>query len=172
MSNNHSSKSAKLEVPLNIRGDLMGISFSDILSAMKKAEDRISLDFVSDLKYTEFSVMVLGYIKNFLKINEDDFFKIEIALREVINNAIRHGNQSNQGKRVRVKFRWRKKYLYINVKDENTQKVDFKKIIREVQNKDILSPSGRGITIMKNYMDRVEFLPSNHGTEIVMEKRI
>jgi anti-sigma regulatory factor (Ser/Thr protein kinase) len=150
----------------------MGIFFSDILSYMKKAEDQISLDFVSDFKYTEFSVLVLGYIRNFLKIEEDDFFKIEMALREVINNAIRHGNQSDPGKRVRVKFRWRKKYLYINVKDENPQKVDFKKIIREVKNKDILSPSGRGITIMKNYMDRVEFLPSNHGTEIVMEKRI
>jgi serine/threonine-protein kinase RsbW len=116
--------------------------------------------------------MVLGYIKNFLKINEDDFFKIEIALREVINNAIRHGNKSDPGKRVQVKFRWRKKYLYINVKDENPQKVNFKKIIREVKNNDILSPSGRGITIMKNYMDKVEFIPSNQGTEIVMEKKI
>ena len=139
---------------------------------MKKAEDLISLEFVSDLKYTEFSVLVLGYINNFLKIGEDDFFKIEMALREVINNAIKHGNQSDLNKRVQVTFKWRKKFLYIKVKDENSRKVDFKKILRNVKNNDILSPSGRGIIIMKSYMDKVQFLPTEQGTEIIMEKRI
>jgi serine/threonine-protein kinase RsbW len=139
---------------------------------MKKKEDRISLDFVSDLKFTEFSVLVFSYIRRFLHIEEDEFFKVEISLREVINNAILHGNKSDVSKRVYVTFKWSKKWLYISIRDENPEKVDFNSINKKLESNDVLAFSGRGILIMKSYMDRVKFLPSPGGTEIVIEKRL
>lgn len=139
---------------------------------MKKKEDRISLDFVSDLKFTEFSVLVFSYIRKFLHIEEDEFFKVEISLREVINNAILHGNKSDMDKRVYVTFKWSKKWLYISIRDENPDKVDFNAINKKLENNDVLAFSGRGILIMKSYMDRVKFLASPGGTEIIMEKRL
>jgi len=139
---------------------------------MKETEDHISLEFMSNLKFTTFSVIVLGYIRNFLKINEDDFFKIEMALREVINNAIIHGNKSDLDKKVFVKFKWKKSHLQISVKDENPERVDFSKINEKIRNNNILAFNGRGILIMKSYMDKVEFKASNQGSEIVLEKNI
>jgi anti-sigma regulatory factor (Ser/Thr protein kinase) len=139
---------------------------------MRHQEDHITIEFASDLKFTAFSVLVLGYLKNFLNIDEENFFKIEIALREVINNAILHGNKSSSDKKVFVKFAWKKKYLRINVRDQNKEEVDFKEINRKLKENDVLSFNGRGILIMKSYMDKVEFKSSNQGSEIIMEKHI
>jgi len=137
-----------------------------------RKKNQISLDFVSDLKYTEFCVLVFSFIKNVLNINDDNFFKIEISLREVINNAIIHGNKSDPNKRVYVSFRWTKSRLWMTIKDENTEKVNFNEIKKRLECNDLLAFSGRGIMIMKNYMDRVKFCPSETGTEIILEKQL
>ena len=139
---------------------------------MRLKEDQIDLEFVSDLKFTEFCVMALHYLKNLLAISDDIFFKIEISVREIINNAILHGNQRDLDKLVRVRFRWSKSFLRIYVKDENPEKVDFEKINNKIENNDILSCSGRGLLIVKNYMDLLEFNPSARGTEVVIEKHL
>jgi serine/threonine-protein kinase RsbW len=137
---------------------------------MRKNDNQIALEFISDLKFTEFCVLVFSYIKNVLNIGDENFFQVELSLREVINNAIIHGNKRDPQKRVYVKFKWNKKRLRLIVKDENPDKVDFSEINKQLQGNDLLSTSGRGIMIMRNYMDKVKFLPSEHGTEIVMEK--
>jgi serine/threonine-protein kinase RsbW len=139
---------------------------------MRKKLNIISLDFISDLKYTEFCVLVAGYLKNMLSIKEDEFFKIEIALREVLNNAIIHGNKSDKRRRVHVTFQWTKARFYMTVRDENPESVDFDAINQKLRNNDLLSFNGRGILIMKSYMDKVEFRSTLHGSEIIMEKRL
>jgi serine/threonine-protein kinase RsbW len=132
----------------------------------------ISLDFVSDLKFTEFCVLVFGYLRNILTLEDDDFFKVEMSLREVINNAIVHGNKSDSAKRVYVKFSWSKSFLRLSVRDESEQKIDFNEINKKLAKNDLLAFNGRGILIMKSYMDSVRFFPSEKGTEIVMEKSL
>ena len=134
--------------------------------------DQLTLEFSSNLKYTEFCAVVFAYLEKYLGINDDTAFKIEIALREVINNAILHGNKQEANRKVFVKFKWNKEYLYISVKDENPERVDFDKIGEKLDNQDILSFSGRGILIMKNYMDKVNFNSTKTGTEIIMEKKL
>lgn len=135
-------------------------------------DQEISLDFESNIQFTEFCAFILSFLKKSLKINDDDLFKIEIAIREAINNAIIHGNNSNLKKRVFVKFKWNKKRIVIHVKDENPNKINFNKIKEKIKKNDILSFQGRGILIMENYMDKIEFLYSGNGNEIIMEKMI
>lgn len=139
---------------------------------MKKKLNIISLDFISELKYTEFCVLAAGYIKNMINIHEDEFFEIEIALREVLNNAIIHGNKADKRKRVHVTFRWTKSRFYMTVRDENPDLVDFDAINKQLNNNDLLSFNGRGILIMKSYMDKVEFRSTLQGSEIILEKRL
>lgn len=137
-----------------------------------KKKDQISLDFVSDLKFTEFCVLVFSYLRRILNLVDDDFFKIEMSLREVINNAIIHGNKSDKNKRVFVNFWWTKSSIKLSIKDENPEKVDFDEINKKLKKNDLLAFNGRGILIMKSYMDKVKFIPSKKGTEIVMEKAL
>lgn len=139
---------------------------------MEKKEDQITLQFVSDLKFTEFCVLVLGFLKNHLSIGEEDFFKIEISLREVLNNAILHGNKCDTSKSVKVTFSWSRSRIHIWVKDENCELVDLESIQKEVEDRGLLANSGRGIMIVQNYMDNFELIPSKTGTEIIIEKSL
>ncbi len=135
-------------------------------------KNQISLEFVSDLKYTEFCVLVFSNIKKVLNIEDDTFFKIEISLREVVNNAIIHGNKSDTGKRVYVTFSWTRSRITLSVKDENQERLNVAEIHKRLENPDLLSFSGRGIMIMKSYMDKVKFVPTRNGNEIILEKKI
>ncbi len=103
-------------------------------------------------------------------MSDDTYFKTEISLREVINNAIIHGNKRDIQKWVHVTFRWTKARLYMVVKDENQEPVDFKEINKRLESNDLLAFNGRGIMIMKNYMDKVKFVSTGTGTEIFLEK--
>ena len=133
---------------------------------------KISTNFVSNLKFTEFTVFILNFLKNILEISDDDMFKIEISLREVINNAIIHGNKSNPKKRVFLDFEWKDRKLKLTVTDQNTDIVDFDEINERINSKDVLALNGRGILIMRNYMDRVEFSNINTGTRVILEKAV
>ncbi|MEN8153180.1 MAG: ATP-binding protein [Acidobacteriota bacterium] len=134
--------------------------------------DKISINFTNNLKYTEFTVFILTFLKNILTISDDDMFKIEISLREVINNAIIHGNKSNPEKRVYLDFEWEKDLLILTITDENDTPVDFNQILKKIEERDLLSFNGRGILIMRTYMDNVKFSNIKGGTRIVLEKHV
>lgn len=134
--------------------------------------NEISMNFNSNLKFTEFSVIVLSFLKNILCISENDSFEIEISLREAINNAILHGNKSTWGKRVYLLFLWRKDFLRVEITDENESPVDVKILENREENRDILAYSGRGILLMKNYMDKVKFKINLTGMTVILEKKL
>jgi len=139
---------------------------------MASKGNQVQLQFRSHIKFTEFSALVLSYIRNDLKMDEDNAFKVEIALREVVNNAIIHGNRNDPEKNVRVSFRWTRNKLIISVEDEGGKVVNFDAIQERLGQNDILSFSGRGIMITQSYMDRVVFEPTRRGSRIVMEKKL
>jgi anti-sigma regulatory factor (Ser/Thr protein kinase) len=139
---------------------------------MAKKENRISISFRSELKYTELSILVLAFIKKLLGIDDEVFFKIEISLREAINNAIVHGNGRDQEKLVHMEFVWDKSFVRIHVRDENQRQVDLQEVEDKIHNCHLLSFNGRGITIIRNYMDSFEFRCQPGGSEVVMEKRL
>jgi serine/threonine-protein kinase RsbW len=139
---------------------------------MAKPEQRIAISFRSDLKYTELSVLVLGFIRKLLDLSEDVFFKVEISLREATNNAIVHGNGRDPEKRVHEEFVWDRERLLIRVRDENSRQVDLQALEDRIQDCKLLSFSGRGIMIIRSYMDRFEFHCRPGGSEVVMEKKL
>jgi len=139
---------------------------------MGKKANTISMAFKSNLKYTELSVLVLTFIKKILAISDDEFFKIELSLREAINNAIIHGNEKNLDKQVHVEFDWEKSLLRMRVRDEGERRVSYDQIEDKINSCGILATNGRGIMIIKNYMDKFEFRCLDRGSEVVMEKNL
>jgi serine/threonine-protein kinase RsbW len=116
--------------------------------------------------------LVLGFIKKLLDINDETFFKIEISLREATNNAIVHGNGRDLDKRVHMEFIWEKSFLRIHVRDENNRQVNLQDVEDQIQNCNLLSFNGRGIMIIRSYMDSFEFHCRPGGSEVVMEKKL
>ncbi len=114
--------------------------------------------------------MVLNFLKNNLSIPENEAFEIEISLREGVNNAILHGNNSDSAKMVNIIFSWKKNFIRICISDENDSFVDIDSLGNRKESENLLSFSGRGILLMKNYMDSVMFKKNPKGITVIMEK--
>jgi serine/threonine-protein kinase RsbW len=95
-------------------------------------------------------------------------FYSELALREALNNAVVHGNRENPETKVHIRCRCKPgKELFIVVTDQG-KGFDFKKVVGNGMERDPDSEHGRGIQLMKAYMDDVHF--ERGGSEVHMRK--
>ena len=96
-------------------------------------------------------------------------FEIELALREALENAVVHGNREDPEIKVHVRCRCQPgKEISIVVTDQG-KGFDFEKTVGNGITTDPDSEHGRGIQLMKAYMDDVHF--ERGGSEVHMRKR-
>jgi len=96
-------------------------------------------------------------------------FNIEMALREALANAVIHGNHEHPRAKVHIRCRcWPGKEISIVVTDQG-KGFDFEKAAGPGLMPGPLSEHGRGILLMKAYMDIVHF--EQGGSEVHLRKR-
>ena len=96
-------------------------------------------------------------------------FDVELALREALDNAVVHGNQEDPEAKVHIRCRCRPGNEISIVVTDQGKGFDFEKIVGNGIALDPASEHGRGIQLMKAYMDDVHFERS--GSEVHMRKR-
>ena len=102
---------------------------------------------------------------------EDDCFHFALAVREAATNAVTHGNQADPGKTVTVTFSLDDAALRVAVRDQGTGfDFDHADDPRLPQNR--FKTSGRGLLLIRSFVDEVSYDHSPHGTEIRMVKRL
>ena len=110
---------------------------------------------------------LMHFISRFRAADEDDF-KIQLALREALANAIVHGNQEDPQKRVYVRCRCTADgEVSITVEDEGNG-FDHHAVPDPTSAHNRLLSHGRGIYLMRMSMDEVRF--ENGGTAVHMRK--
>ena len=96
-----------------------------------------------------------------------DIYSVRLAVDEAIVNAIKHGNQHDENKRVHIVCKLSGRGLWVQISDEgggfNPAEVPD---CTCDENLDI--PSGRGLMLMHCFMSRVEF--NEQGNRVMMEK--
>jgi serine/threonine-protein kinase RsbW len=96
-------------------------------------------------------------------------FNVEMALREALDNAVMHGNQEDLETRVHVRCRCEPgKEISIVVTDQG-RGFECEKTVGNGPTSDRAVECGRGIMLMKAYMDDVHF--ERGGSEVHMRKR-
>jgi serine/threonine-protein kinase RsbW len=98
-------------------------------------------------------------------VHEDNYGNILIALTEAVNNAIYHGNQGNPEKRIKIGFESGEKNIKFSVSDEGIG-FDFNSLPDPTDPLNIEKLNGRGVFLMKNLADKVEF--NNNGQEVML----
>ncbi len=95
--------------------------------------------------------------------SEDDVFAIKLALEEALTNAVKHGNCCDPSKRITVRYAVSNLKAVVIVKDEG---VGFQPDrVPDPTTPDRLPlPDGRGIMLMRAYMDEVEY--RDQGREV------
>jgi serine/threonine-protein kinase RsbW len=96
-------------------------------------------------------------------------FGVELALREALNNAVVHGNQENPEKKVHIRCRCGSGNEVSIVVTDQGRGFDFGKIFGEGLTSDATAEHGRGIQLMKAFMDEVHF--ERGGSEVHMRKQ-
>jgi serine/threonine-protein kinase RsbW len=104
-------------------------------------------------------------------VGDDAAFGVDMSVREAITNAMVHGNQEDETKSVEVMLSCSGGLLEIEVKDQG-QGFDPKSVPDPTDPANILKSSGRGIFLMKTFMDEVNWSARPEGGTIVrMVKR-
>ena len=93
----------------------------------------------------------------------------ELSLREALANAILHGNQSHPEKRVQLEcFHEGDGSVLVVVRDEG-KGFDPATVCDPTLPENLLRPGGRGIYLIRRFMDEVEY--HHGGRELRMRKR-
>jgi serine/threonine-protein kinase RsbW len=100
---------------------------------------------------------------------EGQEFAIETALREALANAVRYGCGHNPGKKVQLSVACDPGHGMLIVVRDPGPGFDPAQVPSPVQGAQLFSHHGRGIYLINQLMDRVEFLRG--GTEIRMHTR-
>ncbi|MFC6996552.1 ATP-binding protein [Rufibacter roseus] len=97
------------------------------------------------------------------QIEDDIYGNIMVAVTESVNNAIRHGNKFDKDKNVYLSLYVEPKKLRFEVEDEGNG-FDPESLSDPTAPENLENPGGRGIFLMRNLCDEVEF--SNDGKTV------
>jgi serine/threonine-protein kinase RsbW len=102
----------------------------------------------------------------------DDFLSsIDLAVRESVANAIKHGNKFDENKQVQVEFADTDAGFEMSVRDFGSG-FDVDAIPDPTDAAHLLNASGRGILFMRSFMDVVEWEKNDDGgTTVKMIKK-
>jgi serine/threonine-protein kinase RsbW len=104
-------------------------------------------------------------------LSDDALYAIDMAVRESVANAVKHGNLLDETKPVEIAFSSSDEDFEITVRDFGTG-FDVDQIPDPTNPENLLKNSGRGILFIRNFMDEVEWYNhENGGTVIKMRKK-
>ena len=134
----------------------------------------IRLEFTSAFEMLDFVQVVSDHLARRVGLDEDAMHWVSVAIRESVINAIKHGNRNDASKRVFVEFGTSLgdvPELSIRVRDQG-EGFDPEQVANPLDPENLLKSSGRGIFLIRNFMDDVELHRAPQGgMEVRMVKR-
>jgi serine/threonine-protein kinase RsbW len=135
----------------------------------------VRVDFHSSLEMLDFVQLVSDYIGRKAGLDEEALHWVGVAVRESVINAIKHGNCSDVRKRVHVEFTALQSEavpgIAIRVRDEGCG-FDLSALADPLAEENLLKSTGRGILLMRSFMDEMTFQrAAEGGMEVRMIKR-
>lgn len=101
--------------------------------------------------------------------SDDELMPVELALDEALANAIRHGCRNDPTKHVQCVVSTDATGEVVIVVRDPGPGFDVEKVPDPLATPNLLKPSGRGVYLINQLMDKVEF--ADGGRELVMQKR-
>jgi serine/threonine-protein kinase RsbW len=96
-------------------------------------------------------------------------FAIRLALEEAVVNAHKHGNRCDPGKHIIVSYEVHPSRVTVRVRDEGPG-FDPDRIPDPTSPDRISLPNGRGIMLMRAYLDDVAFNDQGNEVQLIKEK--
>ena len=146
------------------------------LQPFMRSGQTVRLDFDSTFEMLDLVQVVSDHIARLAGLDEEARHWVNVAVRESVINAIKHGNRNDTAKRVHVEFTPLEgtvapRGVSIRVRDEGPG-FDPEDVPDPLAPENLLKGSGRGIFLIRSFMDEM-FLQraAEGGMEMVMVKR-
>jgi len=103
--------------------------------------------------------------------DDDNCQRISMAVREAAVNAVLHGNAYDPNKKMTIAFENTGRALVITVSDEG-KGLDISSVPDPTTPENLLKQSGRGIFLMRSFMDEIRVRLLAPGTEVTLVKNV
>lgn len=103
-----------------------------------------------------------------LEFPDRDRFSVRLAVEEALVNALKHGNCRDESRAIEVTCQANGDLIRVEIRDEGAG-FDPQGVKSSCEDAHLLNPNGRGIALMRQFMDRVEF--NGAGNRVVLEKQ-
>jgi serine/threonine-protein kinase RsbW len=133
--------------------------------------NRVSYTLDSTLETVNNAEETAGRMAAEAGFDEEEVMKISMAVREAAVNAVLHGNAYDPRKKITLAFERTTRDLVITIRDQG-KGLDLSKVPDPLAPENLLKTSGRGIFLIRSFMDVVEIHPSQSGTELRMIKHV
>ncbi|HEX9253872.1 MAG TPA: ATP-binding protein [Ignavibacteriaceae bacterium] len=110
----------------------------------------------------------VNYFAVELGLDQEKLNGLLLAITEATTNAIIHGNKNNQLKMVCIYVYVEGKTLTIKIKDEG-KGFDPSIVPDPTDPENLLKDSGRGLYLMRVYMDGLTYNQTPEGTEAILQ---
>lgn len=135
-------------------------------------EHRFHLAIGSRFENIELVQVVLKDRLRQLGMDEDTQHWVDLAVREALANAIKHGNVQRPEKQVHVDLDIEGDEVVIRVEDEGAG-FDPEQVADPLDRDNLVRKNGRGILFMKKFMDRIHYGSGpGGGTVVTLRKRV
>lgn len=131
------------------------IKHSIIIESVPSVVVGVSEQVLSDLKANKFG--------------EEDIFAVHLALEEAFLNALKHGNKMDADKEIRIEYSVGLDKVEISMADEGAG-FDPESIADPRSGENLYKAEGRGLFLMRSYMDVVKFNERGNCVHMVRYK--
>jgi serine/threonine-protein kinase RsbW len=135
---------------------------------LAQTHEKIDLELPSDLSLMNGVLQYLLERVARLGLIQPERSNLFVALDEAFVNAVKHGNKNNPGKLLRITAELSPSEAVFTVEDEG-EGFDVQQIPDPTDPANLFKTSGRGVLLIYNIMDEVEY--SERGTRVKMVKR-
>ncbi len=142
---------------------------------MSETGHNIHVEFPSLVEMLDLVQAIVEQLAQMLRVDEDSQHWVEVAVRESVINAIKHGNHHDPAKAVEIDFTMlpasEPSELRVRVRDHG-HGFDPSSLPDPLAPENMLKASGRGIFFMRSFMDEVRIEPAQGGgMTVFMRKR-
>ena len=104
-------------------------------------------------------------------VDEEQIFGITMSVREAAINAVMHGNGGDSTKQIVATFENTGTSLVFTVSDQG-KGLDPDSLPDPLAPENLLRGSGRGIFLIRSFMDEVHFMQLDPGTQLTLVKHL
>ena len=134
-------------------------------------QNRVSYTLDSTLESVNKAENLASEVAARAGFDEDQQFHIAMAVREAAVNAVLHGNAYDPEKKVLLSYEKTPEALVITITDQG-KGLDPHEIPDPLASENLMKGSGRGIFLIRSFMDEVKIRNTNPGTEITLIKHV